>query len=313
MIISILFIHSVNYGMDSAQPVPSCSQTVVFNETHRKQLQEIMKTPNSDMLFREMRKLATASTEWHFLLNNKQGLDPVCNILSDMFIEGSKIGRCHEWLLAAYIGTQGAIEYGAGLLSYKPKTRDMLARKFGKYAKSKECNIVAIPLLSMLTYRYKDNPDKKEILEINDWFPKSSLLRAAETGNNELLSALLDYIPVDYKDDSNRTALMWALNADDRKTLEIVLAQKPEVNAVDNFGYTALMYAAEESLKPSEVELLIAHGADVTLKKSNGETAMNCAANRLAKTDNEKIKKRVQKMMDILALQSTQQLKQPKA
>ena len=55
--------------------------------------------------------------------------------------------------------------------------------------------------------------------------------------------------------------------------MQALLAQGADVNAKDNLGYTALMYAAENG-HTETAQALLAHGTDVNAKDNFGWTAL---------------------------------------
>ena len=65
----------------------------------------------------------------------------------------------------------------------------------------------------------------------------------------------------------------------DRQTevLSILLASTDEVNAVDVYGKSALMYACEYNFVPEQPLLLLKSGADPALKDAEGKTALTYA------------------------------------
>jgi len=78
---------------------------------------------------------------------------------------------------------------------------------------------------------------------------------------------------VDAKDHYGMTALMWASKNGHKETVDILIKNKADVNAKNNNGNTALMYACVGSKKVKIVEMLIAAGIDVNAKDNSGWTA----------------------------------------
>ena|SRR5579883_3265477 len=77
--------------------------------------------------------------------------------------------------------------------------------------------------------------------------------------------------------DTDSLALIAAAGAGDIDEVKALLAQKPDLKAVDQSGRTALI-AAAASGHPMTVKLLAKAGADVNAKDSQGESAVMLAA-----------------------------------
>jgi len=104
---------------------------------------------------------------------------------------------------------------------------------------------------------------------------KTILLLAAENRRTEIIEALLSKgADVNAKTQDGRTALI-VCNCD-TGTLRTLLRAGAGVNAKDGRGWTALMYAADRG-KGERVAVLLGEGADVRLKNSQGETALDIA------------------------------------
>jgi ankyrin repeat protein len=72
---------------------------------------------------------------------------------------------------------------------------------------------------------------------------------------------------------------MWASYKGNREFVKALLANGAEVNAKDNYGYTALMAAAASRRgHPEVVEALLAKGAEVNVKNEDGRTALMSAS-----------------------------------
>ncbi len=71
------------------------------------------------------------------------------------------------------------------------------------------------------------------------------------------------------------TALHWAVVAHHPEAVKALLAAGADVNAVDHFGYTPLLYAATIDFGDSETAtMLLQAGADPNLKDKKGKTAL---------------------------------------
>ena len=84
---------------------------------------------------------------------------------------------------------------------------------------------------------------------------------AAKAGDLEKVKALLkDHFDLVFnKDNDGRSPLHWAASYGHKNVVELLLANKAEVNAKDNHGQTPLHVAAAEGHK-DVVELLRQHG-----------------------------------------------------
>jgi ankyrin repeat protein len=103
---------------------------------------------------------------------------------------------------------------------------------------------------------------------------------AARKGNFEKVAALLKDKPdlVFSKDEfQNYTPLHWAASQGHKNIVELLLANKAEVNAKDSAQWTPLHKAASHGHK-DVVELLLAKGADVNAQAKNGYTPLYLAS-----------------------------------
>ena len=76
------------------------------------------------------------------------------------------------------------------------------------------------------------------------------------------------------KDQDGLTALHWAVLADHPQVVKTLIAHKAELNPVDRFGYTPLLYAAHVDFGDADIaRLLLAAGADARVKTKEGKTA----------------------------------------
>jgi ankyrin repeat protein len=83
---------------------------------------------------------------------------------------------------------------------------------------------------------------------------------------------------IDRKDADGRTALWWAVDANWRQGVALLLDKKASVNIADSQGYTPLMQAAGHGRRELLADLLRAH-ADREATSRSGDTALMIAAN----------------------------------
>lgn len=89
----------------------------------------------------------------------------------------------------------------------------------------------------------------------------------------EIKQKIEEGVPVDKKDDSGRTTLMWAAEKDSVKIATLLIEHGADVNAKDTYGQTPLIYAAmNNALKVAR--LLIASGAEINDRDSYTLTAL---------------------------------------
>ncbi|MBV8050460.1 MAG: ankyrin repeat domain-containing protein [Acidobacteriaceae bacterium] len=82
-------------------------------------------------------------------------------------------------------------------------------------------------------------------------------------------------------EDPDETPLMQAADKGDLKTLQQLLAEKPDVNARDQAGQTALIHACQNPhASPELVKALLAAGADVNYRSRNDYSALSWAIAR---------------------------------
>jgi len=87
----------------------------------------------------------------------------------------------------------------------------------------------------------------------------------AYRGDLKLVKKLITVDNVDKTDENQYTALMWAAFRDQTKVVSYLLELKANINAVNVYGRTAIMLAAQnDSLEA--VRLLALHGADLSIK-----------------------------------------------
>lgn len=84
-------------------------------------------------------------------------------------------------------------------------------------------------------------------------------------------------IDVNAKDEYGWSALMYTTDTDDYKTARLLIDSGADINIQDEDGQTPLMNSAFVNAKKT-AELLISHGAKVNIKDNNGQTALMLAA-----------------------------------
>jgi ankyrin repeat protein len=112
---------------------------------------------------------------------------------------------------------------------------------------------------------------KADIVDENN---QNALMLAAFNGHTEIIKILIkEGVSVNHKDNDGRTALIYASTGPFPATIKLLLDNKAEVNVVDKVEhFTALMHAAAEG-QLEVVKILMANGADATLKDIDGDTA----------------------------------------
>jgi uncharacterized protein len=105
--------------------------------------------------------------------------------------------------------------------------------------------------------------------------------KAAQDGDMQAVKDLLAKgANVDGKDQTRKTALLWAAPAHDNpEMVTLLVAKGANVNAQDNDGETALMIAASQS-NPGILAALLDAGAEVNTQNNAGATALMAAAFR---------------------------------
>lgn len=82
-------------------------------------------------------------------------------------------------------------------------------------------------------------------------------------------------------EDPDETPLMQAADKGDLKTLQQLLADKPDLNARDQSGQTALIHACRNPrATPSMIQALVSAGADINIRSRNDYTALGWATAR---------------------------------
>lgn len=106
---------------------------------------------------------------------------------------------------------------------------------------------------------------------------KDNILEAIQNIDIVSLNVLLaEGADINAVDEKGNTALMLASKIGNPRMVKIILAHNPDINKQSNAGYTALMIASEQG-QTHIVEELLKHGADSTLKNVNGFTAAELA------------------------------------
>ena len=105
-----------------------------------------------------------------------------------------------------------------------------------------------------------------------------NLIEAAARGDTDTVETLLDAgVDVNAKDNEGWTALMWAAQSGHTATVHVLLDAGADANATRDNGATALLVAALEGNRAT-VQALLDAGADVNAKRNNGGTALMIAA-----------------------------------
>src|SRR5215475_5916501 len=118
----------------------------------------------------------------------------------------------------------------------------------------------------------------KAEIEVRDGHGATPLMHAAAFGNSQTLKLLLDGgADVNAHNDFGATALLWAARNPDKARL--LIERGADVNAQSKQGRTPLMIASLRRGGSAVVGLMLAKGADVNLKDSRNFTALALAAN----------------------------------
>ena len=110
----------------------------------------------------------------------------------------------------------------------------------------------------------------------------ANMIREAARNNkvailSQLLNILLhDHTTIDAVDQSGRTALMWAAQRGHLPCMLLLLQHNADMNLRNQFGYTALILACLRGHIKC-VELLLKYGCDVTIRNDENKTALDCA------------------------------------
>jgi hypothetical protein len=106
---------------------------------------------------------------------------------------------------------------------------------------------------------------------------ETPLMRAAEKGNvEEVMKLLAEGASVNAKDQSGYTALMYASKSfnDSAAVARALLSAEAEVNAKDRLGNTALNWATWNGIRLEVMNQLIAAGADVKARDASGDPVL---------------------------------------
>ena len=117
----------------------------------------------------------------------------------------------------------------------------------------------------------------KAEIEVRDGRGATPLMHAAAFGNLETLRLLPDAgANVNARNDFDATALLWSARDPDKARL--LIERGADVNAQSKQGRTPLMVASLRRGGSAIVALMLAKGADVSLKDSRNSTALSLAA-----------------------------------
>ena len=110
--------------------------------------------------------------------------------------------------------------------------------------------------------------------DISDENGQNALMLGAFNGHTGIVRLLAEAgVSVNVKDNTNRTALIFASTGPFPETVQFLIDNKVEINVFDNIEhFTALMFAASEG-QLEVVKILMANGADASLKDIDGDTA----------------------------------------
>jgi hypothetical protein len=114
--------------------------------------------------------------------------------------------------------------------------------------------------------------------KVQDAMANEEYFQAAKSGNLPVLRALVDRKAVDpnFTLDHGMTGLMYAAANGNVSIVRYLLSKKVTINAQDPNGTTALMWASYKG-KIKVVAALLKAGADQTIKRDDGDTALEIA------------------------------------
>src|SRR5690349_12080216 len=107
--------------------------------------------------------------------------------------------------------------------------------------------------------------------------PDVRLFQAVRSGDAGLLKQILTKANLESRDKRGATLLMHSAAFGNLATLKLLLDRGADVNARNDFGATALLWAARD---PEKARLLIERGADVNARSKQGRTPLMLAALR---------------------------------
>jgi ankyrin repeat protein len=110
-------------------------------------------------------------------------------------------------------------------------------------------------------------------------FTNSLMIYAAGAGDTAIVEYLISKgANPNEMDDDKLSILAWATISNRPDTVQALIARGAQVNTVDNYGMTPLLYAASIDFGDTEImEKLIVAGADLKAKNKQGMTAVDLA------------------------------------
>ena len=107
---------------------------------------------------------------------------------------------------------------------------------------------------------------------------RPSIIQAAKTGDKELLRSLIQKkADVNAADNDGSTALLWAVYHDDLNSADLLIRAGAKVNTATDLGVTALWQASENG-SPAMVKRLLDAGANPNAALLSGETPLMVGA-----------------------------------
>lgn len=123
----------------------------------------------------------------------------------------------------------------------------------------------------------------KQLLEAGvdvNFAGKAGFTPLMNTESPEILQILLDAgADLEAQDENGRTALMWAVQPfyKNERTVAFLLESGAELETRDNAGRTALLVSLESDAVPAALQVLIDAGVDLSVKDSAGRSALDYA------------------------------------